>query len=528
MKTPWDNDLKKAYEAFTQDHDHLRRRLMDSLVPTSKQHKQINPVDSVRDFIGDSIMRNRITKLATVTVIAIAVMVGIKGFNGTIAWAEVVKAINDTNDICVSTRVTLADGEISESKSWLKNRTMLRRESATNVIIDDGENRLVLDLEDKTAQTSDSHASFRTFMGERAFEILLLFSGQETRYQATELPRKHTDTMRVFEISYPEKWKGQAWVDARTNLPMRISAIPSETFRDQVSNMEMTFDYRPILSEKFRLVVPSDFTELPRIEFRALSGKVVGENGEPVAGADVVTSGQEILPGKTNQNGAFYIGLPPSESLKSLHLPLFIRAFKADNPHRVAWTVIRNPRQKPKPFRKNSTYEWNEGLTLFIWDEKKLRPSIPPDPGRIVFEDGPDGRPIEVRDMILNMRPAVVITGRVTDRAGRPIANAVVWIEQMDINVSGNVIDIEFFGNTAQENSIISSLDPVVSGKVDTKVFVITDADGRYSLSHIPNERDDFLLKAWAKGMALGSREVEGENVVDFTLVEEDITNRER
>jgi hypothetical protein len=82
MKTPLDNDLKKVYEAFTQKHDQLRESLMASLPSTSKQHKQRSKFAHIGAFIGDTIMRNKITKLAAAAVIIITVFIGINHFVG--------------------------------------------------------------------------------------------------------------------------------------------------------------------------------------------------------------------------------------------------------------------------------------------------------------------------------------------------------------------------------------------------------------------------------------------------------------
>lgn len=89
MKTPLDNDLKKLYEAFNQKHDHLRESLMASLPGTSK-HKQKRKFAYIGAFIGDTIMRSRITKLGTAAVIIIAVLFCIHQFSiSSVAWADV-------------------------------------------------------------------------------------------------------------------------------------------------------------------------------------------------------------------------------------------------------------------------------------------------------------------------------------------------------------------------------------------------------------------------------------------------------
>ena len=98
MKTPLDNDLNKAYESFSQDHDRLRESLMASL-PDRLPAKTIH----IRKVIGDTIMKNRITKLAAAaTVIIVAVMIGISQFGGpidgaSVAWADVIETLE--NDI---------------------------------------------------------------------------------------------------------------------------------------------------------------------------------------------------------------------------------------------------------------------------------------------------------------------------------------------------------------------------------------------------------------------------------------------
>ena len=95
MKTPVDNDLNKAYEVFNQNHDHLRQSLMASLPDRSKQHSRAGRINHALAFIGDTIMRSRITKLAAAAVIIIAACVVIPQFGGsvnssTVAWADVV------------------------------------------------------------------------------------------------------------------------------------------------------------------------------------------------------------------------------------------------------------------------------------------------------------------------------------------------------------------------------------------------------------------------------------------------------
>ena len=102
MKTPLDNDLNKVYEAFNQNHDHLRQTLMASLPDSTKLHKRAGRISHTLAFIGDTIMRSRITKLAAAAVIIIAILLGLKliGWPDTanVAWGELVKRVEQSHN----------------------------------------------------------------------------------------------------------------------------------------------------------------------------------------------------------------------------------------------------------------------------------------------------------------------------------------------------------------------------------------------------------------------------------------------
>jgi len=89
MKTLLDENLNKAYEVFNQKHDHLRETLMASLPDSTKQHKRAGRINHALAFIGGTIMKSRITKLAAAAVIIIAVLIGISQFDGFINGSSV-------------------------------------------------------------------------------------------------------------------------------------------------------------------------------------------------------------------------------------------------------------------------------------------------------------------------------------------------------------------------------------------------------------------------------------------------------
>jgi len=430
-------------------------------------------------------MRNRITKLTTAAVIAVAVIIGVRGFNGTTAWAEVVKAFNSAENIHIITKVTRPNGQVDVEYAWLKNRTMFRAEETDEITIDDGDSRLELDPDNKTAQFSDSESPFKDYMETGHFEIILLFSGKETPFKATELPDEHTDTVRIFEIAYRDVWTGKAWVDAISNLPLRISATIAEEYKQHALSLEVIYDYEPIPMDKFRLTIPAGYTELPRPRTRLFSGKVIDEQGKPVAGAEVVTSNEDIK-GKTNEQGEFAIKLRPRRRLGGF--PVIVRAVKSDDPARVAWTLIRNPRHELRPlFRPDdgkTKLEQGYDVDIQLVDDERLREFIPGNPGRIIFKSDEDKYPSEIKDIELRMQAASVITGRVTDRQNQPVARAVVKLEYMNVVVGENEIDIRSLGKTNKENEILLSLD---DGELRRRTFAVTDINGNYKLGNLPD-----------------------------------------
>ena len=105
MKTPLDNDLNEAYEAFNQDHDRLRYSLMASLPHCSKLHKQISRTTYVLQFMRSTILRNGVTKIATAAVIIIAIGLATvlldKSVSSAYAIAQTIKALENVTTVHV-------------------------------------------------------------------------------------------------------------------------------------------------------------------------------------------------------------------------------------------------------------------------------------------------------------------------------------------------------------------------------------------------------------------------------------------
>ena len=488
---------------------------------TPEKTQSVSPESNIWRII----MRNRITKSAAAAVIAVVVIIGLKGFNGTIAWAEVIKAVSNADNIHVVLKITCPDGKVEVEQAWLKNKTMFRQDETDEVTIDDGQSRMRLDFRKNTAQLSDSYSPFEDYMEKGRFEIILLFRGEQTAFKATELADESTRTVRVYQVKYRDMWEGKAWVDAKSNLPLRISAEVAEKYRQRALSIEVMYDYEPIPVEKFSLTIPEGYTELPRLESQYFSGRVIDEEGKGVAGAEIYTSNRrKNIRGKTDEKGEFAIKLEPKSLLYGF--PMIVRAIKSDIPNRVAWTLIRNPRDELRPYYREddkTKLERGSDVTIILANEKKLLEFIPGEPGNMIFIKATDSRPSEVRDIVLKMAPASTITGRITDRAGKVIENAVVWIERMVIAVGRNEIDIRNMGQTEKEKEMASSLN---IDDIRDKSFAVTDKNGYYSFSHLPDVWYRARLEVKADGYVSEAKEIFQEEWCDFMLPRGDATIR--
>lgn len=444
----------------------------ESLAESVIGHIDAKPIGEP-DRIRRRFTMRRLTKLAAAAVIILAVLIGIHRFRGpielaTAAWGDVINALNATNDVHFVMEWTLVNGETGRREAWLKNKVMLRDELPSRIIIDDAVNRLILDQEEKTAQLMDSFAPFEDYMSEGMFELLRLFRGEEreTPYEATELPDESSSKVQVYEVTRRGGPYGKVWVDSQSILPIKIVSTESSK---RVSRWEAVFDYNPIPEEAFDLTIPPDYVQLPRRERPSVSGSVVDEEGKPVADAEVYVPWREAgLWGQTDENGDFVIKLPPY-ARRLPELPIVLRALMRNDPYRVAWTFAMNPEDK----REGNYYEGYHAEGL-IRDEKVLFTDIGGEPGEIVFQEIDDSRvPFGLRGVLLQMGPATVISGRVTDEAGKPVANAKVWVDRVRIQ----------FGKGRNKVYIRTTGD--LSG--EDKACAFTDANGHYELTSIIN-----------------------------------------
>ena len=305
--------------------------------------------------------------------------------------------------------------------------------------------------------------------------LLLLFRGQETEipYQATQLAHESSNGVLVYEVTRDAEPYGTVWVDAQSLLPLRL--VSRWQYAREVG-YEAIFDYEPIPAENFNTSVPLGYTELPRREGITISGKVINEQGNAVAGADVyVPWFDNGLWGQTDENGNFVIIQHPLDMVGP-ELPMVLRAFKRNDPCHVAWVLIMDPEHKE---------EVSLHADVQIKDREALARDIPGNSGEIILRSRDDSRGLwELRGIVLHMRSASVIIGRVLNQSGKPVANARVWVDYMEIKLGVNEIGIRHTGDLRGE----------------AKAFALTDVDGYYELTNLPDGWSNIRLEVGAEG----------------------------
>jgi protocatechuate 3,4-dioxygenase beta subunit len=435
-------------------------------------------------------------------------------------WADVVDAFNQTTDIHIVTKKTSSQGskvnEVLKSEAWLKNKATVRFDeeaersnySMNYSVIDDGIKRLYLDRTEKIAQLSDSYLAVENCLSRFPFRVIREFFEQQSAYTVTELPSESNDTVVAYQLF--GRYNGRVWVDARSRLPIRLAAI--ETYgAGRKESLDAVCDYEPIPVEVFSAKIPDGY----QVVTRTISGKVIDEKGKPVADAVICASTYMIPNGRTNRDGEFLIRLGAEEGEGDEQYGLgmsgliFLRAFKRDDPHKVAWRWIGDP---------GGLHQGAENMELPDRYMHFMR-SMPGQPG-VIWPD----QSCEIGAIVLKMGPASSISGRVVDRSGKPVPRALVYVGEMEFEAGGiGVCRLGHVPENYQEITQISSVD------VRGKVFARTNSNGFYQLSNLPNNWSDAVLGVVADGYVeikekqFRSSEADGCN---FALAEANITIR--
>jgi len=272
MKTPLDNDLKKVYEAFNQEHDQFRESLMSSLPGTSKKHKQRSKLAHIGAFIGDTIMKSRITKLAAAAVIIIAVILGLNFIGGPSKSGLVFAVVRP-----ILTARTVVFNVEGENIPITKVMNMGTQRVRGEVLSPDGKTVQVIVIVDyDTSQMLQLIPKQMTAVlidlkdvSEKPENILETMRNMITELQndpdvtVEPLGEKEIDGQiaKGFRATGPDG-ELTVWADPQTALPIRME----QKWR-QMQFVCTDFQFDIEMDESlFRLEIPEGYSELPRGE----------------------------------------------------------------------------------------------------------------------------------------------------------------------------------------------------------------------------------------------------------------------
>ncbi|MHC4543565.1 MAG: hypothetical protein ACYTDW_02305 [Planctomycetota bacterium] len=323
MKTPLDNDLTKVYEAFNQKHDQLRESLMASLPSTSKQHKQRSKFAHIGAFIGDTIMKSRMTKLAAAAVIIIAVLIGINHFGGSIdgsgiAWADVVKPILNAQTAIMDILIGPEGSQFMIHDEIMGSRI---HRTAPNVqgmdfIIDLEQMKLLsISHTEKTATyiELDGLDNMQNYL-ESLQDIVVRMQDEATNQVENQGLQEIDGQDYVVFVAKNDKETITIWADPETALPFRI--------KQKTPNMQITCDnlqFDVSLDEsRFSMKIPDGYVvqEAGGIDFKKSSESDFIETLR--IWAEIIEDGQ--FPDSINLEDVVKVGQKFDQGLKRANL----------------------------------------------------------------------------------------------------------------------------------------------------------------------------------------------------------------
>jgi len=266
MKRRLDNDLNKVYEAFNQKHDHLRDALMTSLPEPSTQHKNTNRIAHIKAFVGDTLMKSRITKLATAAVIIIAILLGVKLIGGpdmaNVAWADISRRLNDVEYVHFYKVQNQESGFPSVREGWYAHGKLRSRSCGgfnsygAYQSFDNGKTYLIFDRHNNVTCVAQSVLSKHKTFFEAITEGILSFDFSQF---GNKTPVLVSSDFLIYDFDPPEEsdWieKISVTVGRNSLMPIQIKTYYKVEIWYCVSDL-LLFDYEE--PEK-----PIEFFEFP-------------------------------------------------------------------------------------------------------------------------------------------------------------------------------------------------------------------------------------------------------------------------
>jgi hypothetical protein len=268
MKTPLDNDLNEAYEAFNQYHDHLRYSLMASLPHRSKLHKQISRTTYVLQFIRSSILRNGATKIATAAVIIIAISLGAalldKSVSSAYAIEQTIKALQSVTTV----HVIGMNWDGNRYEAW--NKINLETGKSEWVCIDQTPygykiasrpgGSCVWDENGNVVRYSNKQIASNDFRYSRVFEqitekMVELNDNEQITIQTEKDPLSDKSFIRIHVVTNIQDYR--IYVDPESKLPVRLYFDRADNMKQIAKTVDEIYYNVPLPEGLFDFEVPA-------------------------------------------------------------------------------------------------------------------------------------------------------------------------------------------------------------------------------------------------------------------------------
>ncbi len=214
-----------------------------------------------------------------------------------------------------------------------------------------------------------------------------------------------------------------------------------------------------------------------------LAGVVIDQHDNALPDARVFAS--YAAPRQTDTEGTFALSAPPTDGRRSIgpvDLPMFVWAYTDDDPDSVAWIVIRPPIPDEADDSDERVEQTHQGVALTLESEDDFRENLPGNPGHFGGDGDMEGNP-QIAGVVLVTGPAGAITGQVTDANGVAMAQALVMVATLELQIGSNRLTVMELDEEWKAGFLAG-----------------TDDNGRYRLGHLPSSWTQATLVVRTQG----------------------------
>ena len=241
----------------------------------------------------------RVSAVAAALAIAILVILFARSTEPDV-WAAMCKALDQVN--CAHLTIWQIDpnGQRTiQGEVWAKSPKLYRCESESEIVIDNGLEKLVLKKEEMTAQLKDSlqdqyPSTTMLFSFLQPFQVVRDPCFLRYRPVLVKVPSESTDEILVYDLLWytedeprrPTEGKFRLWIDAKSLLLLRMLVLAEQNPQFDAS-FEWSLDYEDIPQETFSIDIPDGYRALPRMRGVRVAGTVLDKDGQPLADVEV-------------------------------------------------------------------------------------------------------------------------------------------------------------------------------------------------------------------------------------------------